>query len=336
MHLVLCFSSCNTERSSMSHEEVFCLCGKTALEVYRASKRLAPDILDKPRTGKMDNLIIPSPQAIEDEMERLDASKPYHILVNKRIPKTRKDVVGHFRTKQLPRRALIKLSKYVYIVSPELLFLDLARDDSISIEDLALIGFELCGTYLLDDSWDGLTQTKAALTSTIKLERFIHTNKGFSGAKRAARALRLVYDGSNSPMETVLAALVTFPRKMGGFGIGPVAMNQEVETADGTKWVDLLIKGANVGLEYKGRDTHPPEQTQRDDRRQNRLVGSGITILNVWYEDLAQLQLLNKLHADIAKAIGKRLRIRDEQFAGRQRILQAQLLPAIERYGKST
>lgn len=319
----------------MSRKETFCLCGKTALEVYRACKRVAPTVLEKPRTGKIDNLIIPLPQAIEDEMERLNASKPYHILVNKRIPKTRKDVVGHFRTKQLPRRALIKLSRYVYIVSPELLFIDLARDDSIGIEDLAIIGFELCGTYLLDDSWDGLTQTEAALTSTVKLERFIRANKGFSGAKRAARALRLIYDGSNSPMETALAALVTFPRKMGGFGIGPVALNQEVETADGPKWVDLLIKGANVGLEYKGRDSHPPEQTQRDDRRQNRLVGSGITILNVWYEDLAELHLLNKLHADIVKAIGKRLRIRDEHFADRQRILQAQLLPTIKRYGKS-
>ena len=319
----------------MSHEEAFCLCGKTALEVYRASKRLAPDILDKPRTGKIDNLIIPSPLAIEDETKHLGASKTYHILVNKRIPKTREDIIGHFRTKQLPRRALIRLSKYVYIVSPELLFLDLARDDSISIEDLAIIGFELCGTYLLDDSWDGLTQTEAALTSTVKLERFIRTNKGFSGAKRAARALRLVYDKSNSPMETVLAALVTFPRQMGGFGIGPIAMNQEVETADGTKWVDLLIKGANVGLEYKGRDTHPPEQTQRDDRRQNRLVGSGITILNVWYEDLAELHLLNQLHADIVKAMGKRLRIRDEQFEARQSILHARVLPTIKRYSKS-
>ena len=73
-------------------------------------------------------------------------------------------------------------------------------------------------------------------------------------------------------------------------------------------------------------------QAGRDDRRQNKLVGSGWTILNVWYEDIVEEHLYNQLVADVARAMGIRLRIRSGSFDARRNVLRMQLIPAFKRY----
>ena len=78
-----------------------------------------------------------------------------------------------------------------------------------------MIGLELCGTYLLDDSWDGLTNTAKPLTSVEQITRVLDAMPGAPGLARAREALVLVGDGSNSPMESVLCALLTWPRRLG-------------------------------------------------------------------------------------------------------------------------
>lgn len=138
------------------------------------------------------------------------------------------------------------------------------------------------------------------------------------GSSRAREALELVSDGSNSPMESVLCALLTWPRRLGGYALGPVSLNHRVSTADGDRYVDVAFPGHKVGLEYKGRKFHAIEQAGRDDRRQNKLVGSGWTILNVWYEDIVEEHLYNQLVADVARAMGIRLRIRSGGFDARR------------------
>ncbi len=167
-----------------------------------------------------------------------------------------------------------------------------------------MIGFELCGTYLLDESWDGLTNTDKPLTSVGRISDVIEYMKGSPGATLAREALELVHDGSNSPMESVLCALLAWPRRLGGYAMGPVSLNHHVATADGDRYVDVAFPGHRVGLEYKGRRFHSIEQAGRDDRRQNKLVGSGWTILNVWYEDIVEERLYDQLVDDIAYAMG--------------------------------
>ena len=110
-------------------------------------------------------------------------------------------------------------------------------------------------------------------------------------------------------METALAMLMSFPRKDGGLGLTPLEMNKKVATEDGDKWVDIVLPGGTVGLEYKGRESHSAEQTERDDRRQNHLTASGLVTLNVWYEDIASDLMFDQLHRDIFNALGKRFRV---------------------------
>lgn len=96
--------------------------------------------------------------------------------------------------------------------------------------------------------------------------------------------------------------------------------------------MDVAFPGHKVGLEYKGRKFHTIEQVERDDRRQNKLVGSGWTILNVWYEDIVEEHLYNQLVVDVARAMGIRLRIRSSGFDARRNVLRMQLIPAFKWY----
>ena len=73
----------------------------------------------------------------------------------------------------------------------------------------------------------------------------------------------------------------------------------------------------------------------RDARRQNKIVGSGFTILNVWYEDLIDEHLFQQLITDLFRALGIRKRIRVTGYHTLQKLLRMQLMPAIKAYGSN-
>lgn len=199
--------------------------------------------------------------------------------------------------------------------------------------DIISLGYELCGTYVLDDSWDGLTCTEKPLTSTEKIGRLTDSIHRVTGIKRARNLLKYVNGLSNSPMETVLAMLVSLPTTMGGLGLGPISMNHPVATPVGRRRVDIGFTRQRVGLEYQGKEFHSIEAAGRDARRQNKIVGSGFTILNVWYEDLVDEHLFQQFTDDLFRALGSRKRIRTSGFHTLQKILRMQLMPTVTRYG---
>lgn len=312
-----------------------CICNISALEVYRASGRLLPNLLALPRTSKLDACRIMPAAAIQDDMDRMGTStRPYHLLVGSDAARHQADdVVCHVQSATIPARSFLVVSKSIMLAAPPLLFWELAANPNIDVIELATIGFELCGTYVLDSSWDGLTNTGCSITDTTRIGRMLEAVTHRHGSARAREALSYVLDNSNSPMETVLALLLTLPRRHGGLGLTGLKMNRRVQTPAGTRHVDLLFPELNIGLEYKGKEYHSIEQSGRDDRRQNNIVGSGVSILNVWFEDLCQPHLFQQLIQDFSRAAGIRLRIRDASFEQRQRLLLARLMPSIKRYG---
>lgn len=273
---------------------------------------------------------------LNDNMQRYGVkTKPVHLLFAKKSGHHAANVERHTHRMPLPARSLIVLDKETLVVTPELLFLELAGTPDVDDAELLAIGYELCGTYVLDssqDSWDGFTNTSEPLTSKKRILGYLDRCTHLRGAARARKLARYLADGSNSPMETVTALIASLPRCMGGWGLGTIKMNQRVMTADGPKWVDILFVNTHVGLEYKGRRSHSLERTARDDRRQNRLAGTGITTFNIWYEDLAQEHLCDRLMHDIARALRKRLRMRSQAYEARRRVLYASLLPSIQRF----
>ena len=316
-------------------EKITCICETSALELYRASKRLIPTLLEKPRTGFLRGCGLPPAVHLQDSMLRLGVTtKPYHLLVDgNNASFSRDDVIRHIGMNPLPPRSLIKLTDALYVASPELLFLQLSASSEFDEIGLIEIGLELCGTYVLDSSWDGLTNIDTSLTSVIKIGNMIERLTGRGGIKLARRALKSVHDKSNSPMESVLSMLVSLPTRLGGLGLGPIALNHPVATPLGPRRPDVLFTKHRVGLEYKGKEYHSIEAVGRDDRRQNKLVGSGVTILNVWYDDLVNAHLFEQFTTDLFRALGVRRRIRVKGFAEKQALLRVRLMPVIERFG---
>ena len=311
-----------------------CVCGSSALEQYRSSRRLLPEVLSKPRTGKLDGCGVMPPILMREEMHRLGVhNEPFHILVSTDEDVwSRSDIKRHRRMGKLPYRSLLCVAPNILVTSPEMTFIDLAREKPFDEIELALIGYELCGTYLLDSSWEGLTNTESPLTKVSQIERMTSSYKGGRGIGHAKQALELVHDGSNSPMESVLCALLTFPRRLGGYALGPVALNYHVAAVGGSRYIDIAFPEHKVGLEYKGREYHSIERVGRDDRRQNEIVGSGWTIFNVWYEDLHEAHLFERLVGELTRAMGKRLRFRGTSFESKSLALRARLLPTVMKY----
>ena len=315
---------------------MICLCDISALELYRCSGRLAPDVADSARVAKLSDCDVPHIGAVDDELCRLGVkTRPVHVLVGSSSRSHHKSgMVRHVRATPLPARSLVRVDKGIKAVGPELLFCNLAARDDLDEVDLALIGFELCAHYVLDPnpaSWEGYTQIERPLTNARRIRRTIERMGGSHGAPKARAAVAHVRDGSNSPMETIMDALFVLPRRLGGLGLGRGAeLNAKVDTPVGPKYVDLLLGG--VGLEYKGVRAHSVDKTKRDDRRQNKLVGSGVMVLNVWYEDLVSDHLYHQLVDDVFRAMGRRLRVRDKGYAQRSKLLRARLLPALRRY----
>lgn len=316
-------------------DSIICPCSTSAWELLRASGRLLPDLLGRSRTSRPVGCGLRSPEMLREDLEREGVvTKPFHLAVDGFVKRRgRTDVICHRYASELSRRSFIQARPGLMVSGPELAFCDMGACSDLDAVDLAIIGYEMCGTYVLDTSWDGLINTDAPMTSVDKISSMMNYRKGCSGIAKAREALGLVRNGSNSPMETVLCALLSFPRAYGGYGFGPVRLNYEVATTQGVRRVDVAFPSRAVGLEYKGRKFHTVEQVGRDDRRQNELVGSGITILNVWYEDLVSDLLFDRLITDLVHAMGIRLRIRDEAFALRQQLLRARLLPAIMNLG---
>lgn len=318
-----------------------CIGYASALEVYRAHGRLLPDLLEGCRTSKLGKPLTPTPQMLEDSMNFMGAkTKPYHLVFGSQAQThARPDIVRHVYSGDLPRNAFIRAKGDVLIASPEFLFVQLASQKDLSDVELVQIGYELCGTYILDPvetMWAEPIRNATPMTNVRKIKGMLGKLGGRWGARRAERLLSQVREGSNSPMETILALLLCLPRRLGGLGLGPVVMNKRVSTSTGERWVDLFFPEHGVGVEYKGRESHSIEKVGRDDRRQNKLVGSGVSVLNVWYEDLVDPLLFRQLQNDIAHAMGVRLRIRSEGFERRQSLLRAEVLPIAKRYGGFT
>lgn len=308
-----------------------CLCCESALELYRSSGRLLPDVLARPRTAKLEECRVHPVGDIEDELLRLGVrARPVHLLVGDAAHSWPAEGIGrHVHAGPLPGRSLVKIRKGVLATGPELLFCDLASPRSLDVIEAARIGFELCGTYLLDESWDGLCQTDAPMTSVRSIARFIESRGPFPGVRDVRAALKLVQERSNSPRETVAIMLLTLPRRLGGMGFPLGEANCRMATSLGERFVDYGWRKLGVGIEYQGKEFHSIEQVEREDRRRNAIAACGVTVFNVWNDDLVQEQLFEQLVVALARAMGLRLRPYDEVFLARRSVLRAMLLPTV-------
>lgn len=120
----------------------------------------------------------------------------------------------------------------------------------------------------------------AGLTSEAKLAEWLGERMGRTGRAALARALAHAEAASESPMEMrlrLLLVLAGLPR--------PEA--QVSLTDNGGRFlgrVDLYYRASKLGIEYDGAAHR--ESLVEDNRRQNRLVGAGVTLLRFTHADI--------------------------------------------------
>ena len=204
-----------------------------------------------------------------------------------------------------------------------------------------LAALEFCGTYLMAPAAAaGFVNTRSAVTSVDELRGWYA--KRHAELPRSAGAfsevIRYAQDGSNSPAESKVYALLSLGREWGGLGIPGIELNVRLEL-DGvarrilgarTMRPDFYLPAARIAGEYKSKRFHPESSWTNDDRRMDALVAEGLTSFSLNNERVRNLKELSS----IGQMIAKRLRLRrsaptPEQLKTR-RALHVQLFNAIE------
>lgn len=198
-----------------------------------------------------------------------------------------KNFTFHCCQQNFPPGSFCKVDDRLYVSSPELLFCQMASE--LTIEKLMLLGYEICGTYSLDQNCDnGFVTDTRKLTSPAEIEKYIKSLKNitrnFRGLKKAGRAVKYIKGGSASPMESRLAILLCASRTLGGFGITNCVLNEPVKLSKSAKVIcgqefvkpDISIPRNKIAIEYDSDFFHNnDEQNRRDKKRIDALQHDG-------------------------------------------------------------
>lgn len=224
----------------------------------------------------------------------------------------------HVTRSAFPRDAFVRLSEDAYCVSPELIAFQMAR--GASVEQVALLLYELVGTYALDRSSSfGMMQRKEPLTSVEAISDMLLRRGSAHGSRKVREALPLVAPDSGSPMESKLALRIKAPADQGGWGMQFTSMNHSM-------WLgrlsgrfeelklrkpDILFCGSRdgsgprfVALEYHGAWHLQDEQVKKDEVRRNEFAANGIKDYTVFKDQYDDLDYMDWLISQIGQDLG--------------------------------
>ncbi|MDD6785179.1 MAG: DUF559 domain-containing protein [Eggerthellales bacterium] len=256
----------------------------------------------------------------------------FEILVDKKSHKTQ-CITQHVSQTKLPHCSLMSLFKGVAIVSPELCFVQMAT--KLDLVDLVEFGFCLCGTYAYNDFYECGFCERPALTSAKALRRFINENPQLHGARKAARALRFVLDGSASPAETASIMAITCANSIGGYGLKDAHVNFRIDLSERNKAIahrqyyiaDICWPKQKVIVEYDSATFHESRKSiDSDSRRRNTLMQAGWTVITLTKQQLYSEIDMEKFVLILSKQLGKRINIRVAGFELRKMHLRERVL----------
>lgn len=215
------------------------------------------------------------------------SGRPLHVLGGKGVRRSSAaGVKAHVCSLDVLAPGTVRaIAPEVYVSGPEFTFAQMAR--GLGEVGAALVGFELCGDYSHFSAPISGFYDRPALTSTTKIEEALAQLKGFYGRSAAQEALKLVIDGARSPMETVLACMLSFPARLGGFSFEAPSLNFEVSLDEAASRlaglsccrIDVAWPDQLVGLEYNGAAFH--QDAEKDRRRAEALRRMGWSIFTV-------------------------------------------------------
>lgn len=237
--------------------------GATALELFRR-KDLVPLIESSERVSAYtlaSRIAAPTQRWAAQLLEVFGCSAPLCCVVTRAASRRRGPVRSQL-LKPLLEGELLRLDQGVYLLSPELLYLQMARGKDMA--QLWMLASELTARYGIDARTEALVQpvheapsfmsggadrngAEGAACEPAVLDEPVRENMsplfersplttpealramaekaGHGSRSLANRVASLVLGGARSPKEAQLAALLALPRRLGGRGIGDMELN---------------------------------------------------------------------------------------------------------------
>lgn len=161
----------------------------------------------------------------------------------------------------VPPGSFVFVNDELAISGPELLFVEMAG--SMTEAEHLMFGHEICGSFARDpdDPINGeAVMGLEPLTSVRRIREFIAGTRKLHGRERAIETLRLLSDGAWSPGESVVAAMASLPVVELGYDLGPLVLNERVDTPElfaemvekESRVPDILFGDTGVGINYDG------------------------------------------------------------------------------------
>ena len=296
-----------------------CLAHMSALQYWRAVRcGLRP----KPRAARV---ALPAKTNRSEIASLLDepwasevfspSQQPIHIAISARNGKrNRPGVVCHDICDAYFAGKAMRIDEKTFVLSPEALFLQLAR--SLSVEALALVACELCGLYSMKPDGSDFVSAKH-VSSVASLLSFASSAESYPGNAKAKKALSFSVDRSASPAESELVALLCAKQTLGGYGLPLPMMNYRVDVVgEGRKctprkffMLDLFWQNACLDVEYDSDAFHTSAAgISSDAERRNALQAMGFSVITVTNGQVSSPDLLDDAACAIARTLGIRFR----------------------------
>ena len=204
-----------------------------------------------------------------------------------------------------------------WVPTPEYCFVEAGC--FMSLAEQVLLGMELCGAYTLGEegSQNGFVRT-APVTTRSRLMEFCAAAPRLRGVGQARRAAEFVLNGSASPAESRLAAVLFLPKRLGGYGLPPGQLNRRREMvvarqadrpAHRVVVPDISWDSGTVVVEYDSSSYHAaPSLLSHDARRRNELVSCGLDVLTVTGNQLNSIRDMDAFALQLCRKMGWRWR----------------------------
>lgn len=258
------------------------------------------------------------------------AKNPLDLLFSRPGARPRgQELHPHTTLDSLPDPVILQVTEHIAVVSPELCFFQLAA--VLPRERLVLASYEFTGTYAQVGANRQL-QERPALTTTQAIRAFAALLPRTATAT-ALKALDFVLDGAASPMEAKTAMLLTLPTSWGGYGLLQPALNPELAVSSEARRLyphatvrpDLYWADARFALEYDG-DVHEADDTHaRDVARLGALAAMDVEVLTLSASQIYDAAAFHQAAQVVAGRLGRRIRIRREDFPVRVTHLREEL-----------
>ncbi len=215
--------------------------------------------------------------------------------------------VAHRYSSPLPAGSALRIADGVGVVSPELLLIQIA---AYATElELTLLTCELCGLYSLSDSAEyGLVQRTSPLTTKDAILAYLALCPFRSRSNKVRAAVDHACEMSGSPRESMLYLRFSLPRRLGGYGVPVLSMNESVELARlgdlfgarRQRKPDLVLSlpdgdRPGVCVEYAGAPHLAQGRPQLDDLRQNELMAAGFSPYTIWADQYNSMNYMDDL-----------------------------------------